>query len=314
MTIYILKRLLSAVPVMLVVATVVFLILRLTPGDPASVMLGPQATTEQVQALRAEMGLDRPLFVQLASWYVRLAQGDLGNSIYLNRTVSAALVDRLEPTALLTALALLITALIGVPAGIVSAVRAGSWLDQAAMGMAVLGASMPDFWFGLNLILLFSITLSWLPAAGYAPLSTGAWESLQYLILPAVTLGFIQAAPLARMVRASMIDVLQDDYVRTARSKGLREGKVILRHAFRNALLPALTQLGITAAILMGSAVVIETVFTIPGVGRLIISSVLRRDYPVVQGAVLMIALAYVMLNILVDVIYVYIDPRVRYG
>lgn len=314
MTIYLFKRLLSAVPVMLVVATVVFLILRITPGDPASVMLGPQATSEQVRALREEMGLDQPLLVQLGSWYLRIARGDLGQSIYLNRAVTEALADRFEPTVLLTVLAVMVTLLVGVPAGVISAVRAGSWLDQVAMGVAIVAASMPDFWFGLNLILLFSISLSWLPAAGYAPLSSGVWTSLQYLILPAVTLGFIQAAPMARMVRASMLDVLQDDYVRTARSKGLRERTVVLAHAFRNALLPALTQLGITAAIVMGSAVVIETVFTIPGIGRLIISSVLRRDYPVVQGAVLAIALAYVILNIMIDVLYVYIDPRVRYG
>jgi peptide/nickel transport system permease protein len=297
---------------MLVVATSVFLLLFLTPGDPAAVILGPDASPAQVAELRTRLGLDRPVHEQLLSWYTRLAHGDLGQSIFLSRPVTQAIAERAEPTLLLTSLASLVAISIGLPFGVLSALRRGQWVDTGSMLIAIGGVSMPTFWLGLNLIFLFGVVLGWLPVAGYQPLSAGLWENLRYLIMPAVTLGLAQGALLARVTRSMMLETLGEDYVRTARAKGLAEKRVISAHALRNAMIPLITVIGLTFAILMGGAVITETVFNIPGVGRLLIQAVTRRDYPIVQGVVLIIAGLYVLVNLLVDIVYGYLDPRLR--
>jgi len=311
---YVIRRVLLAIPVMFVVAAGVFLLLYLTPGDPVSVILGPDASPQRISELRQQLGLDQPVPIQVAHWFGRLLHGDLGQSIYLNRPVTQTILERAEPTLMLTMLATLFAILVGLPIGIVSATRAGSWADLGAMLVALGGISMPSFWVGLNLIFVFAVVMGVLPVAGYQPLSAGLWENLRYLMLPAVTLGFAQAALLARMSRSLMLDVLREDYVRTARSKGVVERKVVLYHALRNAMVPLVTVMGLTFAILMGGAVITEQVFNIPGVGRLLVQSVLRRDYPVVQGIVLVIAFNYVVINLCVDILYGLFDPRVRHS
>ena len=311
---YITRRLLALAPVLLIVATVGFFLIYLTPGDPAAVMLGPDATDEDLAALRQIMGLDRPLLVQLGRWYARMLRGDLGYSIFLQRPVLQAIYERLEPTGLLTALSLLLAIAIGVPAGIAAAVRRNTWVDQASMGVALVGVSVPNFWLGLNLILLFSVYLGLFPVAGYVPLAESPAGTLRTLVLPAVTLGISASALIARMTRSSMLEVLGQDYVRTARAKGNRERRVVYWHALRNAMIPTVTVIGLALGGLLAGAVVTETVFALPGVGRLVISSVLRRDYPVVLGVLMFIAAIYVLVNLLIDIIYVYLDPRVKYA
>jgi peptide/nickel transport system permease protein len=252
--------------------------------------------------------------VQLARWYGRTLRGDLGYSIFLQRPVLRAIAERLEPTALLTVLSLLVATAIGVPAGVVAAVRRNSWLDQLSMGVALFGVSVPGFWLGLNLILFFSVYLGAFPVAGYVPLGESPADALRSLVLPSVTLGVGAAALIARMTRSSMLEVLSQDYVRTARAKGNREGRVIFGHALRNAMIPTVTVIGLALGGLLSGAIVTETVFALPGVGRLVISSVLRRDYPVVQGVLMFIAAVYVLVNLLIDVLYLYLDPRVKYA
>jgi peptide/nickel transport system permease protein len=298
---------------MFVVATVVFFLIHLIPGEPASVLLGPNATPADVKKLRSQMGLDQPLHYQFVIWVSRILQGNLGDSIFLDRSVTRAVLERTEPTLVLVVLSLIVAILIGIPAGVWAAVKPNQWLDKTLMIFAILGVSIPTFWLGLNFIELFSILLNWLPAAGYAPLSSGLWMNLRYMILPALSLGFNQSALIARICRSSMLEVMQQDYIRTARSKGLVERLVILKHALRNVMIPTITVIGTSFAVLIGGAVVTEIVFNIPGVGLLIISSVLRRDYPVIQGCVLFIAAAYVLINLTVDIIYAYIDPRIKY-
>lgn len=297
---------------MLLVATAVFLLLFLTPGDPAAVILGPDAKPDQVAELRARLGLDQPVYVQLGNWYLRLLRGDLGRSIFENRPVTEAIASRAEPTLLLTGLATLVAITLGLTMGIVAALRPGRWQDTGAMLVAIGGVSMPTFWLGLNLIFVFGVLLGWLPVAGYEPLDSGLWESLRYLILPSITLGLFQAALLARLTRSMMLETLSDDYVRTARAKGLAEHTIVLRHAFRNAAIPLVTVIGLIFAALLGGAVITEQVFNIPGVGRLLIQAVARRDYPVVQGVVMIVAGLYVVINLLVDLLYGYLDPRLR--
>jgi peptide/nickel transport system permease protein len=309
---YLARRLLAAIPVMVMVATAVFLLLFLTPGDPAAVILGADARPEQVAELRARLGLDQPVYIQLGNWYLRLLRGDLGQSIFENRPVIEAVISRAEPTLLLTSLATLVAVTLGLTLGLLAALRHGRWQDTGAMVVAIGGVSMPTFWLGLNLIFVFGVVLGWLPVAGYEPLSSGLWPSLRYLILPAITLGLFQAALLARLTRSMMLETLGDDYVRTARAKGLAEHAVIIRHAFRNALIPLLTVIGLIFAALMGGAVITEQVFNIPGVGRMLIQAVARRDYPVVQGVVMIVAGLYVLINLVVDVLYGYLDPRLR--
>jgi len=311
---YLLRRIIAVVPVMLVVATVSFLLIRLAPGDPASVMAGPDATADDLQRLSRQLGLDQPMPVQLVKWYARLAQGDLGSSIFLRRPVLQAVVERLEPTLFLTLWGTLLSVLIGVPAGVVSARYHNTAVDQSFMAFALVGLSIPNFLLGLLMILVFGVWLGWLPVSGYVPLEDGVWLHLRSLIMPALSLGLVQSALVARITRSSMLDVLREQYILSSRAKGLHERVVIYKHALKNAIIPTLTIVGITVALLIGGAVVVETVFNIPGVGRLIISAVLRRDYPVVQGVVLLIALVYTFINLLVDLAYLLIDPRIRYS
>jgi peptide/nickel transport system permease protein len=311
--IYVLRRVVAVVPVMLVVATVAFVLIHLAPGDPASVIAGPYASADDVAKLRHQLGLDESLPVQLVRWYGRLLRGDLGDSIFLRRPVTEAIADRLEPTLLLTTWATLIAVLIGVPAGILSARYHNSAVDQSLMGLALVGLSVPNFLLGLLMILVFGVWLGWLPVAGYVPLDGGVWPNVRSLLMPSLALGLVQSALIARITRSSMLDVLREQFVLTGRAKGLAENIVVYKHALKNAVIPTLTVIGITFALLIGGAVVIETVFNIPGLGRLIISAVLRRDYPVIQGVVLLIAVVYTAVNLLVDLAYVVVDPRVRY-
>jgi peptide/nickel transport system permease protein len=311
-TAYILRRLVLLIPVMIVVGVVVFALVHLTPGDPAAVILGDRATPEDIQRLRDQLGLNDPLPVQFARWFGDMLRLDFGESIFLGEPVTQALLNRVQPTALLTLYALLIQIGIGIPAGVLAAVRYNSPLDRAFTVMAISGSAIPTFFLGIVLILIFAVRLRWLPSGGYVPPDEGIGTHLQSMILPSFALGFSAAGLLARMVRSSMLDVLREDYVRTAWAKGLPERLIVVRHALRNALIPALTIIGISVGALLGGAVVTETVFTIPGMGRLVVQSIARRDYPVIQGAIVAIALTYVLVNLVVDVLYVYVDPRVR--
>lgn len=310
---YLARRILALAPVMFVVATLVFVLMHLTPGDPVSAMLGMDANPTDVERMRANLGLDKPLHLQYLQWIGKVLQGNFGESIFLQIPVLTAVADRLEPTLMLTLLAMVIAVGLGIPAGVISATRFGTVVDQSFMTVALLGVSMPDFWLGLNLIFFVAVKLGWFPVAGYMPLGSNWLATLRYLAMPAFCLGFIQSTLIARMTRAVMLDVLSQDYIRTGHAKGLSERRVVYKHALKNALIPTLTVIGITFAILMSGAIVIETVFNLPGVGRLLIQSVLRRDYPVIQGVVLLIAAAYVVINLLVDVMYAYLDPRIKY-
>jgi len=311
--VYAVRRLLAVIPVMLVVATVSFILIRLAPGDPASVIAGPYASGDDIARLQRSLGLDQALPVQLVKWWGRLARGDLGDSIFLRRPVLEAIFERMEPTLLLTAWSMLVAVAVGVPAGVVSARYHNTTVDQSLMAFALIGLSIPNFLLGLLMILFFGVWLGWLPVAGYVPLEGGLWLNLRSLIMPSLALGLVQSALIARITRSSMLDVLREQYILAGRSKGLSERVVIYKHALKNAIIPTLTVIGITFALLVGGAVVIETVFNIPGLGRLIISAVLRRDYPVVQGVVLLIALTYTAINLLVDLAYLAIDPRIRF-
>lgn len=312
MTGYIVKRLFSVIPVLLVVAVVVFSLTFLTPGDPASVILGPDATTQEVNHLREELGLNKPMHEQFLAWMGGLLRGDLGDSYFMKESVWEAFVSHLGPTFSLALMAQVIAILIAVPLGIVAAVRRGSLTDQSVMGFSLIGISVPSFLLGLFLVLLFAVKLRWLPVAGYRPLSAGLGEHIKYLILPALALGAMQAALIARMTRSAMLEVFHQNYIKTAKSKGLQEKIVIYKHALRNASMPILTVIGQTFGVLVTGAAVIETVFNIPGLGQLIVNSVERRDYAVIQGVVLMIAVTYVSLNLLIDLLYGVLDPRIR--
>ncbi len=310
---YVFRRLGGMAIVMFVVATIVFVIVRVIPGDPAAIMLGPDATGADIAALRERLGLNQPLPVQYAIFLARTASGDLGQSIFLNRPVLQALAERAEPTLCLTLIAIAIALAIGLPAGIISAVQRGRVADQVALAMAMLLASMPAFWLGLIFIQRFAVDLGWFPVAGYGEPEAGFLERMRHLLLPALVLGLNSSALITRFTRASMLDVLGEDYIRTGRSKGLGEPVVVMKHALRNALIPILTVVGLTMALLLGGAVVTETVFSLPGVGNLVVSAVLRRDYPVIQGALIVIAALYVLVNLAIDLLYLLIDPRVRY-
>ena len=298
---------------MAVVVTVVFFLIHLIPGDPVGVMLGPDATPAQIAGTRQALGLDRPLHEQLGKFYARVLRGDLGHSYFLDRPVTTALAERAEPTLVLTFAALLVAVVIGVPSGIVAAARPGSLWDRGLMLGALLGVCVPGFWLSLNFIYLFAVRLGWLPAAGYASVFVDPVAAARFMVLPALSLGFNQSALIARISRSFMLEALAQDYVRTARAKGLSQRAVVYVHAFRNALVPVVTVIGITMAVLIGGAVVTEIVFNIPGLGRLIVSAILRRDYPVVQGVVLVTAAAYVLINLAVDIVNAFIDPRIRY-
>ena len=312
MTTYIIRRLLILIPVVLGVSLIVFFIMRIGPGDPARLMLGPRATDEAVKSLRKKLGLDKPIYEQYIVYLKDLLQGNLGESIRSKTSVTSRIVSRLPATLELTLFAFFITVVVGVTAGIISAVWQYSIVDHVTMVAAMFWISMPYFWLGLVLILLFSVQLNWLPIAGR---SGHFWTAsgIAHLILPAFTLGAPQIAYITRLTRSNMLEVLNEDYIRTARSKGLRERKVITKHAFRNATIALITFLGMRVPWLFGGAVVTETIFAWPGMGRLMVQAVFKRDYPVVQGVVLLIAVIVVLSNLAVDISYAYLDPRIRY-
>lgn len=314
MTGYIVRRLLLVLPVLLIVGIVVFALIHLTPGDPAAVIAGDGSTPEQIEQIRDQLGLNDPFHIQFINWFLGVLRFDLGESIFLGLPVTQALLDRAQPTLLLTLYAMVIQILIGVPAGVLAAVRRNSLVDRVLMVVSISGAAIPTFFMGIVLILFFAVFLRWLPSGGYVNIQDDPVEHFKGMILPAFALGFSSAGLLARLVRSSMLDVLREDYVRTAYAKGLRQRVVVNRHALRNTLIPAITAIGYSLGALLGGAVVTETVFTLPGMGRLVVQSIARRDYPVIQGAVMTIAGIYVLVNLLVDVLYVYIDPRIRYG
>jgi peptide/nickel transport system permease protein len=311
---YIVRRLLLLVPVLLIVGVIVFSLLHLAPGDPASMMLGREATLEQKEALREQLGLNEPIPVQFVDWFWGVLRLDFGESLFIGKPVTDALLDRVQPTGLLALYSLVLTIVIAIPAGVLGAVRPNSFLDRFLMVVSISGAAVPGFFFSILLILLFAVILDWLPSGGYEDIGADPVKHFSYMILPAVALGFSGAGFLARIVRSTMLDTLNEEYVRTAYAKGLTKRRVVLGHAFRNALIPVMTVIGILLASLLGGAVVIETVFNIPGMGRLLVQSVTRRDFPVVQGAVMTIAAVEVLVMLLIDVLYSFVDPRIRHG
>lgn len=310
---YILKRLGGLVVVVLLVLTISFVIVRLAPGDPAALMLGPDATPADAAALRERLGLDRSIAEQYLSYMARALRGDLGQSLYFNRPVTAVLAERAEPTALLALFSLLIAIVIALPIGLWSAYRRGTFFDQASISTAMLAASIPSFWTGLMFQRYFATDLGWFPASGYGGPGAGLSERMWHLLLPAIVLGIVNSALILRFTRASMLDVLGEDYIRTARSKGMSERRVVLRHALKNAAIPVVTVIGLTFAMLVSGAVVTERVFNIPGMGNLVVSAVERRDYPVIQGTLVVVATLYILINLAVDLLYLLIDKRVRY-
>ncbi len=310
---YIFRRVLSTLPVMGIVALFVFSLLYIAPGDPAAVIAGDQASPADVERIRQGLGLDRPFLVQFGNWLWQILHGNLGTSIFTNMPVSAMIAQRIEPTFSLMAITLVLTILVAVPLGVAAAWKAGSWVDRTIMAFAVFAFSLPVFVVGYVLAFVFALHFEWLPVQGYTPLAAGLWPWLQNLILPALALGSVYIALIARITRASMLEVLQQDYVRTARAKGLGQRNILFVHALKNAAVPIVTVIGIGIALLIGGAVVTESVFAIPGLGRLTIDAILRRDYPVIQGIVLLFSFVYVLVNLLVDVTYTLVDPRIRY-
>jgi peptide/nickel transport system permease protein len=310
---YIVRRLLSTIPVMLVVAVCVFLLLHLAPGDPAAIIAGDNATPESIAQIRARLGLDDPLFVQFFRWLWRLLQGDFGISIFSNVPVMELVGQRLEPTLSLTATTLFVAVTLAITIGVLAAWKAGGALDRFVMGFAALGFSVPVFVVGYLLIYLFAIELRWLPVQGYKPLADGVWPWLRNLILPSVALGLAYVALIARITRASMLEVLAEDYMRTAKAKGVSTRPMLLRHALKNAAVPIVTVIGIGVALLISGVVITETVFNVPGIGRLTVDAISKRDYPIIQGVMILCAGAYVLINLLVDLTYTFLDPRIRY-
>jgi peptide/nickel transport system permease protein len=310
---YIVRRLLATVPVAAVVAVFVFLLLRLVAGDPAAIIAGDNATGQQVAEIRTALGLDRPLPEQFVIWIGRIARGDLGESYFFKRKVTALIAQRLEPTLALATCTIVLAVLVAVPLGVVAGWKRGTWLDQAVMGFSVLGFSVPVFVIGYILIYVFAIQLGWLPVQGYQPLAEGFGGFLARLTLPSATLAVIYVALIARITRTSALEVLQADHVRTARAKGLGDLPVLLRHVLRNAAVPIVTVIGLGVALLIGGVVVTESVYAIPGLGRLTVDAVLARDFPTIQGVILFFSFIYVLVNLLIDLSYVLLDPRIRY-
>ncbi|GAA0351461.1 ABC transporter permease [Bacillus horti] len=309
---YIIKRLLSLIPVLFVVTVVIFMIIHITPGDPAAAILGMEATKEQVEALNEQLGLNQPIYEQYIQWVGKVLRGDLGDSIFMRQSVNKAIIEHIGPTLSLAIVAQSIALLLAIPFGVLAAYKRGTAVDYSLMGASLLGMAIPSFLLGLLLMLGFGVKLQWFPVAGYEPLSKGLWNHLQYLIMPGISLGVIQAALTTRMTRSSMLEILNHPFIKTARSKGLPEVKVLLKHAFRNAFLPILTVIGQTFGTLITGAVVVEFIFNIPGLGQLILNSIARRDFAVIQGVVLVVTVMYVGINLLIDLLYGIIDPRVR--
>jgi peptide/nickel transport system permease protein len=313
MGIYVLKRLLGAIPTLVIASLLVFAFIHLVPGDPASVMLGDMADAEEIAALRTELGLDRPIWEQYLLWVSHVLQGDFGTSIYFQEPVLRVIGEGAETSAFLALFTMILIVVIGIPAGIVAASFHGTHVDQTLSGLTMLFASIPTFWLGLYLIFTVAVSLDLLPTSGFpSVLESGELANLRYLILPAITLSAPNSALVIRLVRAGMLDVMREDYVRTARAKGIAEHAVILRHVFRNALIGVVATLGFTFVGLVSEAVVTETVFALPGIGRLVVQSILRRDYPVIQGIILVIILFYIVVNLIVDIVTTYLDPRVK--
>ncbi len=306
-------RLLQAVPVVLLVAVLAFLLMQMLPGDPAVIIAGPDASPEAVDKLRRELGLDRPILQQLLTWITQLAQGNFGKSLGLNQTVLAAVGERLPVTLSLAFLSFSITLPVGVLLGMLAGYFRNSWIDAAVMGIALLGVSVPGFWIAILSVIIFSVTLGWVPSSGYLPLSAGVGPWFASLIQPASVLALFQIGYLARMTRSAMLDVLDQDYIRTARAKGVREWRVVGKHVFRNALMSVVTVSGIILSLLIGGSVIIEQVFALPGVGRMVVQGIMARDYPLIQGTMLLFGFAFVLVNVTVDLIYTLVDPRVHY-
>ncbi len=302
---YLIKRLFSTIPVLIGISLLLFFMLRMLPGDPAQVLAGQMATPQEIENIRRQLGLDRPIYEQYVTYLSRLARFDLGRSARTQNPVTEEIWARLPNTLLLAVVAITLACLLGIPAGIISAVRPYSWIDYLVTTSALFGMSMPVFWLGLMLVVVFSVILKWLPAGG-----TGSW---QHVILPSVTLAAFVVAFISRMTRSAMLETLAQDYTTTARSKGLKERVVVIKHALKNALIPIITVVGLQFGLLLGGAVLTETVFAWPGLGRLIVDSILARDYPVIQGAILIFGLLYIMVNLVVDLIYALVDPRIRY-
>jgi peptide/nickel transport system permease protein len=310
---YLIKRILAVIPVLGIVAVIVFLLMHLTPGDPAALIAGDTASSADVERIRTLLGLDRPLPEQFGSWLWRLVQGDLGVSVFTGLPVTTMIGQRLEPTLWLTFLTIGFAVVFAVPMGIVAAWKAGTWIDRTLMGLAVLAFSLPVFLIGYLFIFGFSIKLGWLPVQGFRSLADGFVPFIRHLILPAVSGGLVYMALIARMTRATMLEVLGEDYIRTARARGVGHRRLLLRHALKNAAVPIVTTIGLGIALLLGGVIITESVFAIPGIGRLTVDSVLRHDYPVIQGIVLVVAAVYVFINLAIDLLYTVLDPRIRY-
>jgi peptide/nickel transport system permease protein len=310
---YLSRRLLATIPVMAIVAVLVFAMLRLTPGDPAAIIAGAAGTAQDVAAIRSRLGLDRSIFAQFFVWIGNILSGDFGESYFFKKQVAELIADRIGPTVALATTTIVLSVVVAVPLGVLAAWKQGTWIDRIVMGFSVLGFSVPVFVIGYLLIYVFAIELGWLPVQGYQPLNEGFWGFLQRLILPSITLSVIYIALIARITRTSVLEVLSEDYIRTARAKGLPERVVLMKHALRNAAVPIVTVIGIGVALLIGGVVVTESVFSIPGLGRLTVDAVLARDYPTVQAVILLFSLVYVLLNLAVDVAYTFLDPRIRY-
>ncbi|MEY3730470.1 MAG: hypothetical protein RLZZ57_1226 [Pseudomonadota bacterium] len=310
---YIARRILATIPVMGVVAVIVFLMLRLSPGDPAAIIAGDHATSQEIAEIREHLGLDRPLLEQFLRWIGQLASGDFGVSIYMDQPVLGLIMERVEPTLALAISTMIFAIALAVPLGVIAAWRAGSWVDQAIMALSVLAFSVPVFLIGYGLVMGFSLALELLPVQGFVSLSEDPIAFLRHILLPTVALGLVYTALLARITRATMLETLNEDYIRTARAKGLAEPRVLILHALKNASVPIVTTIGTGLALLIGGVVVTESVFAVPGIGRLTIDAVLQRDYPVIQGVILVIAGVYVLVNLTIDLTYSLLDPRIRY-
>jgi peptide/nickel transport system permease protein len=310
---YVARRVVATIPVMAVVALFVFSLLYIAPGDPAAVIAGDQASPADVERIRQSLGLDRPFLVRFGEWVWQILHGDLGTSIFTNLPVTTMIAQRFEPTLSLMLVTLVLAVAVAVPIGVLAAWKAGSWVDRAIMAFAVFGFSVPVFVIAYLLAYVFALELEWLPVQGYTPLSEGLWPWLENLILPAIALGCVYIALIARITRAAMLEVLQQDYIRTARAKGMGQPAILFVHALKNASVPIVTVIGIGIALLIGGAVVTESVFAIPGLGRLTVDAILRRDYPLIQGLVLLFSFVYVLVNLMIDLLYTLLDPRIRY-
>jgi peptide/nickel transport system permease protein len=310
---YVIQRIIATIPVVLLVAIITFSLVHIAPGDPAAVIAGDFGNPEDIQRVRKQLGLDKPIHEQLWIWLTQVAKGDLGSSIFSRYPVTELIAQRLQPTIVLALASEILAVVIAVPLGVIAAWKANTLIDRAIMLFAVLGFSIPVFWLAYNLIFLFAVRLEWLPAVGYEPISNGIVPWLKSITLPTIAIAVIFAALIARMTRTTMLEILREDYIRTARAKGLADRLVLLRHALKNASVPVVTVIGLGLAGLIGGLVVTETVFAIPGLGRLIVEAVLRRDYPVIQGVMILVTMAYVLVNLIVDLSYAYLDPRIRY-